>query len=155
MNDKAAAAPADDVSNLRYVAGVDRQVGVLAHTDDGHMVIVTSRRTGRWVFPKGSIDPRMTPEQAAEQEALEEAGVVGKIDRKAIGIYQTPKIRPPLIWTVEVTLYPMRIDTILEDWLEIKQRQRRFVTMPEAETLLSDPAMSALAQEFWAGSQIS
>ncbi|MEM9140417.1 MAG: NUDIX domain-containing protein [Pseudomonadota bacterium] len=142
--------PPDDLSRLRYAAGVDHQVGVLAYTDDRQIVIVTSRRTGRWVFPKGSIDAGMTPEQAAEQEALEEAGLIGRIDQPPIGCYVTPKIRPPLIWTVEVTLYPMRIDEILDDYPELSQRTRRFVTLTEAEGLLSEAAMTDLARRFWA-----
>lgn len=143
----------DDPSELRYVAGVDRQAGVLAYMrdpNDRRMVIVTSRRTGRWVFPKGSVDPGMTPPEAATQEAFEEAGLIGQAAVDPVGSYMTPKIRPPLIWTVEVTLYPMPIDVVLDDWQEIHQRERRFVTLDEARDLLSQPEMVALAEEFWA-----
>lgn len=143
----------DDPSLLRYVAGVDRQAGVLAYMADPldrRIVIVTSRRTGRWVFPKGSVDPGMTPAQAATQEAFEEAGLIGQAAEMPIGTFKTPKIRPPLIWTVEVALYPMPIDVVLDDWQEIHQRERRFVTMDEARALLSQPEMIDLAEQFWA-----
>ena len=143
----------DDPSTLRYVAGVDHQAGVLAYMadpEDRRMVIVTSRRTGRWVFPKGSVDKGMTPPQAATHEAFEEAGLVGQAHDRPVGIYRTPKIRPPLIWTVQVTLYPMPIDVVLDDWQEVHQRERRFVTMEEARELLSQPDMIDLAEQFWA-----
>ena len=140
----------DDPRDLRYVAGVDRQAGVLAYTDDRRMVLVTSRRTGRWVFPKGSIDPGMTAPEAARQEAFEEAGLLGQPEVVPLGAYQIPKIRPPLIWTIEVELFPMRIDRTLDTWLEIDQRQRRFVTLEEAADLLYEPEMLRLAQRFWA-----
>ena len=141
----------EDLSRLRYAAGVDRQAGVLAWlpgTDPLKFAIVTSRRTGRWVFPKGSVDPGMTPSEAAAQEALEEAGVVGTAHRSPIGIYRVPKIRPPLIWVVEVALYPMAIDEVLDDWEESGERTRRFVTMAEARRLLGDPQMVRLAERF-------
>jgi len=145
---------ADDPSKLRFVAGVDHQAGVLAYTrdpEDRRMVIVTSRRPGRWVFPKGSVDKGMTPPQAATQEAFEEAGLIGEAAADPVGVFMTPKIRPPLIWTVAVTVYPMPIDVVLDDWQEIHQRERRFVSLDEARELLSQPEMIALAEEFWAG----
>ena len=147
-------APEDDLSSLRYVAGVDQQAGVLAYLSDPadrRMMIVTSRRTGRWVFPKGSVDPGMTAAEAAAQEALEEAGLIGVAEDQAMGRYRTPKIRPPLIWTVEVALYAMPITEMLDSWQEEDQRERRLVTMDEARELLSEPEMIALAQDFWDG----
>ena len=144
----------EDLSRLRYVAGVVPQAGVLAWmpgTDPLQFVIVTSRRTRRWVFPKGAIDAGMTAAEAAAQEALEEAGVVGVADETPVGSYLTPKIRPPLIWTVGVTLYAMRIDEVLDKWIEAGQRTRRFVTIDEAADLLEDQEMLELARQFVAG----
>ena len=144
----------DDVSALRYVASSDQQAGVLAWlpgTDPVQFIIVTSRRTGRWVFPKGSIDKGMTPPEAAAQEALEEAGVVGTAKPDPIGSYAIAKIRPPLIWTVQVALYTMRIDEVLDDWQEINQRTRKFVTLAQAQELLAEPDMIALAEQFVVG----
>ena len=141
----------EDVSQLRYVAWVEQQAGVLAWfpgTDPLEFAIVTSRRTGRWVFPKGGIDAGMTPAEAARQEAFEEAGLEGQITGPAIGRYRTPKIRPPLIWTVEVTLYAMRVDRVLDTWQEIDQRTRRFVTLDQARDLLAEPDMITLAERF-------
>lgn len=65
-----------------------------------------------------------------------------------IGNYTIPKIRPPLIWAINVSLYAMRIDTVQEDWLEIEQRARRFVTIDEARELLAEPEMVKIAAEF-------
>ncbi|MEM1298270.1 MAG: NUDIX domain-containing protein, partial [Pseudomonadota bacterium] len=129
----------EDVSHLRYVPWVQEQAGVLAwlpDTDPVQFAIVTSRRTGRWVFPKGSVDDDMTPQEAAAQEAFEEAGLEGVVAPEPIGAYRCPKIRPPWIWTVEVTLYAMRVDKMLDDWLEIDQRTRNFVDLAAARELL-------------------
>lgn len=141
----------EDLSRLRYVAGVDKQAGAFAwlpHTDPIQFVIVTSRRTKRWVFPKGAVDFGMTPPEAASQEAVEEAGVLGTVSDTAIGYYRTPKIRPPLIWTVEVALYPIRIDEVLDQWIEADQRQRAFVTLNEARSLITDRDMLSIAERF-------
>lgn len=141
----------DDVANLRYVSWIQKQAGVLAwlpDTDPVEFAIVTSRRTGRWVFPKGGIDEGMTPAEAAAQEAFEEAGLVGVVDDDPIGTYLIPKIRPPLIWAIEVQLYAMRVDEVQDTWLEIDQRVRRFVTLDEAVELLAEPEMVDMAKVF-------
>ena len=141
----------DDIANLRYVSWIQKQAGVLAWLpgkDPVEFAIVTSRRTGRWVFPKGGIDEGMTPAETAANEALEEAGLVGVVDENPIGAYLIPKIRPPLIWTIEVELYGMRVDEVQENWLEIDQRVRRFVTLDEARELLAEPEMVAMAEKF-------
>ena len=127
-----------------------RQVGVLCllpNLAPVRMVIVTSRRTGRWVFPKGKIDAGMTPPQAAAQEALEEAGVVGMPDPEPVGTYKTLKIRPPTFWRVEVDLYSMQIDEIRDVWDEAGERIRRFVTLDEARDLLDEPELLILAEK--------
>ncbi|MEM0990802.1 MAG: NUDIX domain-containing protein [Pseudomonadota bacterium] len=144
-------AVAEDLTGLRYAHGVDQQAGVLAYFPEAEPVriaIVTSRRTRRWVFPKGSIDAGMTAPEAAAQEAFEEAGVIGRISTDPIGAYRVAKIRPPLIWTVEVTLYPLVVDEVLDVWIEADQRERRFVTLDEAAELQADPDMLALASHF-------
>lgn len=141
----------DDVTGLRYVPWIQQQAGVLAWTpgtDPVEFVIVTSRRTGRWVFPKGGIDDGMTPAETAAQEAFEEAGLLGEVAPAPIGSYRSPKIRPPWIWTIEVALYAMRIYEVQDTWLEIDQRVRNFVTLDDARNLLSEPEMVTLAEKF-------
>lgn len=139
----------EDISGLRFAHGVDAQAGVVAWLPDTKPLkfcLVTSRRTGRWVFPKGGVESGMTPIEAAAQEALEEAGVVGEVGAQPIGRYRVPKIRPPLIWTIDVSLYPMRIEEVLDIWIEADQRRRRFVTLREAQALLTEPEMVKVAE---------
>lgn len=137
----------DDPANLRYVAGVTQQAGALAWSEQEHtrrFWIVTSRRTQRWVLPKGGIDTGMTPAEAAAQEAFEEAGLIGVLSPKSIGSYRVPKIRPPLIWTVEVALFPLRVVKVQDDWQESHQRERRLVTIEEAAELIPEPEIVEL-----------
>ena len=131
----------DDPTRLRYVAGTDQQAGVLAWSEENgtrRFWLVTSRRTRRWVLPKGGIDEGMSAPEAAAQEAFEEAGLIGVMSPDPVGAYQVPKIRPPLIWTVRVALYPMRVTQVLNDWQESDQRNRRLVTIEEAAGMIHE-----------------
>jgi 8-oxo-dGTP pyrophosphatase MutT (NUDIX family) len=42
---------------------------------------------GRWIFPKGSVEPGLTHAQAAALEAFEEAGVHGRIEEASFTSY--------------------------------------------------------------------
>jgi 8-oxo-dGTP pyrophosphatase MutT (NUDIX family) len=50
-------------------------------------LLVQTRGTGRWIFPKGSSEPGLTHAQAAAIEAFEEAGVHGRIEEAAFTRY--------------------------------------------------------------------
>ena len=50
-------------------------------------LLVTSRETKRWVLPKGWPMKGRKRWQAAAQEALEEAGIVGRPRKKRAGKY--------------------------------------------------------------------
>jgi 8-oxo-dGTP pyrophosphatase MutT (NUDIX family) len=41
----------------------------------------------KWTFPKGAPEPHLSHSQAAEQEALEEAGVLGSIEVRPFHLY--------------------------------------------------------------------
>lgn len=127
-----------------------RQVGALPYTViDGRVVflLVTSRRSGRWIVPKGSIIVGETPWRSAEMEALEEAGVEGAIDPHPIGTYRTIKNTGLAREVVEVELYPLRVTKQHDTWLEQGKRHRHWVLLREAKRLLSDPALAELVTE--------
>lgn len=107
------------------------------------VMIVTSRRTGRWVFPKGSMG-KAKEWKAAEQEAYEETGVSGQIDRKPLGRYMSLKVRGDDAWHVDVALYPLKIEKFHKKFPEKSQRKRKLVSMKRARKMLSQPEMAAL-----------
>ena len=90
-------------------------------TGDRFLIMVTSRTRGRWIFPKGKLDPGRTEEEMIEVECYEEAGVRGKIVKKweARGVYGD------LDGKVDVHLRLLRVKKILEDWPEKQQRRRK------------------------------
>ncbi len=107
------------------------------------VMIVTSRRTGRWVFPKGSMG-KAKEWQAAEQEAYEETGVSGTVDRRPLGRYLSLKVRGEDAWQTDVALYPLKISKFHKNFPEKAQRKRKLVGIKRARKMLSQPEMGDL-----------
>ena len=122
-----------------------RQSGALPYTiinDRVVFLLVTSRRTGRWIFPKGSISVGMSAWDSAAKEAMEEAGVTGEIGSTAIGSYQNSDKGMP----IEVDLYPLRVDNQMEQWDEMDQRLRHWALLTETKRLLANRTLSRLVE---------
>lgn len=123
---------------------VVRQSGALPYTVlKGRVVflLVTSRKTGRWIFPKGSISSGMTAWDSAAKEAMEEAGVTGEIGTTPIGSYHNTDRGVP----VEIDLYPLRVEHQMDSWDEMDQRLRHWALLSETRRLLADRSLSRLA----------
>lgn len=54
-------------------------------------LLVKTTGGDRWIFPKGATARRLSHSQAAEREALEEAGAVGAIEPEHFHLYLQPK----------------------------------------------------------------
>jgi 8-oxo-dGTP pyrophosphatase MutT (NUDIX family) len=50
-------------------------------------LLVNTNGGGKWTFPKGAPDPRLSHSQAAEREAIEEAGAIGMIEPRHFHLY--------------------------------------------------------------------
>jgi hypothetical protein len=125
-----------------------RQSGAIPYTFvDGRAVflIITSRRTGRWIFPKGSAIEGKTAWEVAAHEAFEGAGVEGEIETAPIGAYRDVKTDGRLRTPIEVELYPLRVVREIEDWPEKHSRNRRWADLSDAERLLAIPRAAELA----------
>jgi 8-oxo-dGTP pyrophosphatase MutT (NUDIX family) len=124
-----------------------RQAGALPYAVvEGRMafLLITSRRTGRWIFPKGMIEPDMTAWESAALEAAEEAGVTGDISQEPIGSYRA-SVGLDGGTLVDVDLYPLQVTTQLDEWREKDQRLRHWATLHEARRLLADKSLARLA----------
>ena len=123
-----------------------RQAGALPYAIvEGRLAIllITSRRTGRWIFPKGAIETGLTPWESAAKEAREEAGVIGEVSTQPIGSYRTGAGALGSM-LVDVDIYPLRVEQQLDDWKENGQRLRHWAVLSEAKRLLADPALVKL-----------
>jgi len=78
------------------------------------IAMVTRRQSSRWTVPKGHIEPGETPRQSALREALEEAGLLGRIGLRPLGTYEYEKGSEPRL----VVAYPMRVTRQLARWSE-------------------------------------
>jgi len=78
------------------------------------ILMVTSRRKKRWVMPKGVIEPDLDAAASAAKEALEEAGIEGRVSKRPLGSYRYEK------WggVCEVEVYAMRVKTVHDEWDE-------------------------------------
>jgi len=112
------------------------------------VLLVSSRRKGRWVFPKGNVG-RMLPHASAAREAFEEAGVLGVIGANAVGVYRHSKSTPDGDdMEIFVRAFPLQVSTCLDIWPEMAFRRRRWMTVLHAAEIVDDPELSAVLHEF-------
>lgn len=131
-------------------AAAVRQVGALPYALIGGrmaVLLVTARRSGRWIFPKGAIEPDLTPWDSAALEAYEEAGVVGEIEQQPIGSYRAVAGTTGAK-LIDIDLYPLRVTQQLDSWKEKDQRLRHWVTVREARRLLAHRQLADLVSSF-------
>jgi len=106
------------------------------------VLLVTSRDTGRWVIPKGNIDKKEQLHRCAQREAFEEAGVEGKIWKKALGYYTYVKdtTKPPFV----VSVFPLLVESEVRDFKERNERMRNWFTISEAASCVEEPELKGL-----------
>jgi 8-oxo-dGTP pyrophosphatase MutT (NUDIX family) len=77
------------ISKLRKMREVEQVAAVCYRSLNGEIefLLVQTRGSGRWTFPKGGAEAGLTHAQAAAIEASEEAGVHGKIEEASFARY--------------------------------------------------------------------
>jgi 8-oxo-dGTP pyrophosphatase MutT (NUDIX family) len=128
------------------------QVGALPfHFDpngDPHIYLVTSRGSGRWIIPKGNPIRGVAPHKVAAREALEEAGLVGHIQRGCIGTFELIRRRGGSDMICRVDVYALDVERQLRHWAEARQRLVRRCSLATALSLLTLPDLSILIEHF-------
>jgi uncharacterized protein len=113
------------------------------------VLLVTSRESKRWVIPKGNFANTVSPHAAAAQEAEEEAGVRGAVCPTPLGTYRYRKRKgsgASLMADVEV--FPLSVSEELNDWKEMKERDRRWFSLSEAANAVEEPDLRDLIRTF-------
>ena len=113
------------------------------------ILLVTSRRTGRWIVPKGWPMDRMTPAESAAREAWEEAGAVGRVQDRCLGLFSYNKLDDfgfeiPCVAMV----YPMRVRSLATDYPEKDQRRRKWFSPKKAAARVSEPELARILRDF-------
>lgn len=108
---------------------------------DMEILLVTTRKSGRWGVPKGRIPHGMSFSSSAAKEAFEEAGVEGEISGMSFASYRaTKRAADGRKEVVEVWVYPLHVMRCLDDWPERGQRDLRWCSPDEAIALLGEEA---------------
>jgi 8-oxo-dGTP pyrophosphatase MutT (NUDIX family) len=128
-----------------------RQFAALPYRDRHglEILLLTSRETRRWVIPKGWPMKGLPPHGAAACEAIEEAGVVGRVSKKPIGTFEYIKRLTngaPLQCSVDV--FALKVAKQLTHWPEQKERTAHWFAPEEASELVDEPDLRALILAF-------
>ena len=119
------------------------------HRDEVQVLLVTSKRSKRWIVPKGWPQDGATPAEAATTEAWEEGGVKGKARPVCLGIYSYSKERAdsenmPCV----VAIFPVKVENLSKDWPEAGVRKRRWFSLKKAAGLVDEPELAAMLRKF-------
>lgn len=110
------------------------------------VLLVTSRRSGRWIPPKGWPVPGMTPAEAAAREAWEEAGAVGRTADVCLGLYTY--FKGSLGLPCAVAVYPLEVRRLERDWPEAAERRRRWMPRGKAAARVDEPELARIIATF-------
>ena len=109
------------------------------------VLLVTSRRRGCWIVPKGWLVTGCTPAQSAAREAFEEAGVVGIMGSEPIGTYRHVRSDPDGSDKVKnVSIYALRVVGTLHNWPEQGRRRRDWFRIDEAPSMIEQAGLARL-----------
>jgi len=126
---------------------MEKQYGVIPFIrDSGELkVVLVTSANGFWIFPKGRYEKELGKQGTAALEALEEAGVQGRLYKK--NPYRT-KVTIKSGERVRLTLYAMKVDKIQSEWQEDNRRKRVVVTIAKAKKMIDSEALKACLMQF-------
>lgn len=104
----------------------------LANGGKPEVLLVTGRRSGRWMIPKGWPMMGKSLADAAAREAFEEAGINGRIEQRPLGSFRHVKRNFFGTIEVEILVHSLAVEQELEDWPERRQRNRQWFSMKQA-----------------------
>jgi len=107
------------------------------------LLLITTRK-GKWIFPKGIIEPGLDAKQSAAQEALEEAGIKGKVHDVILSEYEYEK------WgnKCKVKVFPLEVEEVLDRWEEDFFRKRKWIDISKVEEKVSNKNLKKIINEF-------
>lgn len=78
-----------DLARLALGSEQSVQVAAVCYRVNGSSVefLLVNTSSGKWTFPKGRLNPSLTPSESAAREAWEEAGATGRIAEKHFDSY--------------------------------------------------------------------
>lgn len=111
------------------------------------ILLITTRRTGRWSTPKGNLMRKHGPQGTAIREAWEEAGARGQLSESPLGVYHALKIRPGRrTRALTVEIYGLEVTTLAEKFPESGQRRLAWMTPEAAAKAVSERGLEKLVE---------
>ncbi len=104
------------------------------------VLLITSRKRKRWIIPKGIVEPQLSPQQSAEKEAFEEAGIIGTLSDTIIGSYTYSKWQG----VCNVDVFPLEVTHVLEQWPESSFRERRWMSVEDAAASVEEEQLKEM-----------
>lgn len=115
---------------------------------DHEVLLITSRDTGRWVIPKGWPMKGKSGSECALREAFEEAGVEGSPWPLPIGVYAYDKVLTSGVQPCIVSVYPVEVDRMRNEFPEKGQRERKWFKPKKAAEKVDEPELRSLLKSF-------
>jgi 8-oxo-dGTP pyrophosphatase MutT (NUDIX family) len=113
------------------------------------ILLVTSRGTGRWIPPKGWPIKGKSPSQSAAVEALEEAGVIGHVQKSALGRYRyQPKGGQVGRPASEAYIFALEVLFHAQRFKEKGQREIKWFSPKKAAKLVREPKLKKIILGF-------
>lgn len=139
-------------SSIQQVAALPYRTFADGPVGQPHVLLITSRQTGRWVVPKGNLMVGKAPHEAAAIEAEEEAGVRGAVSPVPLGHFRYQKLLSGGGSVMaDVALFPLAVTDELKAWIEMDQRKRRWFTTGEAAAAVDEVELGELINRFGDG----
>ena len=113
------------------------------------ILLVTSRRSKRWVSPKGWPIKGLSAAQTAAREAWEEAGVKGEVSPVSIGFYRYDKwVGRKRDVTLNVQVFPLQVTEQTKRFPEKDTRKLKWMSPRKAAKRVREPKLSKLILKF-------
>jgi 8-oxo-dGTP pyrophosphatase MutT (NUDIX family) len=136
IRSKAASRP-----RIQYAALPYRRKGVSAV----EVLLITSRDTGRWIIPKGWPLKGKRPHRTAAREAREEAGVIGKINRRSVGTFRYEKrLKSGKVVLCDVQVFALKVTGQKTRWVEKGKRKLKWMSREKAAATVENTMLEAI-----------
>lgn len=112
------------------------------------ILLITTRRKGRWSVPKGHPIRRKQPHRTAAVEAYEEAGLLGHVSPGAIGSFRHHKRKGKRKVLYEVKLFAFKVKKQSKRWPERGQRRTIWLPASAAARRVHRPELRQLIKHF-------
>jgi 8-oxo-dGTP pyrophosphatase MutT (NUDIX family) len=109
------------------------------------VLLVTTRKRRHWIVPKGRREKQCEAHITAANEALEEAGVVGKIQKQPLVTFSQRRKRRKR--KVIVKVFRLSVRKQLKQWRERGERRLRWLTPKQAANKIRYKPLKAVLRD--------